>query len=292
MHMIKRLLRPGYRFARRGVHRLRDAMLRHEGIYRTYLRMRFGVQFPPVARPAPATVQGALKSEEQWQKALKELRSLRLPRHPDDPKNWDTLAAVAQVLTETSPEARVLDAGAEVYSSFLPALYTYGYRNLTGINLVFKRPIRRGPICYEPGDITSTRFADRFFDAVGCLSVIEHGVSLPAFFTEMARIIKPNGLLILSTDFWETPVDTSGKYDFGAPIHVFTRQELESALRLADDRGFELVGPVDFNCGERAVRWDYHGLKYTYVVLTLRQTGKNQNQRIAEKARAEMTVSY
>jgi hypothetical protein len=60
---------------------------------------------------------------------------------------------------------------------------------------------------------------------------------------------------------------------------------------LASERGFELVGPVDFDCSERAVRWDYHELKYTYVVLTLRQTGNSHGQQIADKAQAEMTVS-
>ena len=33
-----------------------------------------------------------------------------------------------------------------------------------------------------------------------------------------------------------------------------------------------------FNCNERAVRWDYHGLKYTYVALSLRYTGQKKNQ--------------
>jgi SAM-dependent methyltransferase len=219
--------------------------------------------------------QGALKSEHEWHEALQRVRTLKLPCHPDEAKNWDTLAAVAEVLAETNSEAKVLDAGAELYSNFLPALFAYGYRNLAGLNLAFKRTIRRGPICYEPGDITQTRFADGFFDAIGCLSVIEHGVDLPAFFAEMARIIRPNGLLIVSTDFWERPIETAGKQDFGAPIHVFTRQELESALQFANEHGFELATAVDLNCVEKAVRWDFHGLQYTYVVLTLRLTGKH-----------------
>jgi SAM-dependent methyltransferase len=290
MHVVKQMLRPGYRFARRGVHRLRDSILQSESAYRKYLRFRFGSHFPPASQPAQLSTYGALKSEQQWQRAFDESRTLGLPRHPDAPKNWDTLAAVAKVLAETTPDARVLDAGAELYSSFLPALYTYGYRHLTGINLAFKRTIQRGPIHYEPGDITATRFADKFFDAVACLSVIEHGVNLAAFFTEMARIIKPNGLLMLSTDYWETPVDTAGKQDFGAPIHVFSCRELESALLLAEERGFELAGPIDLHCVEKAVRWDYHGLKYTYVALSLRYTGQKKNQS-ADDRRTQMTLT-
>ena len=46
----------------------------------------------------------------------------------------------------------ILDAGAEIYSNVLPALFLYGYRDLHGINLGFSDPTRRGPIRYIPGD--------------------------------------------------------------------------------------------------------------------------------------------
>ncbi len=269
--MIKQVIKPVYRAVRRSVHRVRDAVLRPEFNYRAYLRS-IGVQFPPAALPQQTGVQGALKSKQEWQTALQQVQSLKLPRHPDPPKNWDTLTAIAQVLAETNTRAAVLDAGAELYSSFLPALHAYGYRNLTGINLAFPRTIWRGPIRYEPGDITRTRFDSGSFDAVACLSVVEHGVNLPEFFREMARIIKPDGLLILSTDYWMTPIDTAGKHDFGAPIHVFNRHELEVALQFAAERGLELTSTVDWDCQEQAVSWDYHNLQYTYLVLSMRRT--------------------
>lgn len=286
--MIKRVARPTYRALRRGVHRVRDALLRHERIYRMYLRLRWGAQFPPARRPQPTSIQGVLKSKVQWQTAFDESKSLRLPRHPDDPKNWDTMLVLAEVLAATGPQARVLDAGSEIYSSFLPALYAYGYRNLTGINLLFNRTVCHGPIRYEQGDITRTRFADKEFDAVACLSVLEHGVSLPEFFAEMARIIKPNGLLFISTDFWETSIDTGGQQDFGAPIHVFNRTELESALQLANQHGFEISTPLDLDCAERAVSWEYHGLQYTYAAVTLKHTGNASPRPTGETQTAAM----
>jgi SAM-dependent methyltransferase len=284
--MIKQLMKLAYRFARRGVHRVRDAALRSEFVYRGYLQTLCGVQFPPPATPKPVMAQGALKSKQEWQTALAQVQSLHLPRHPDSPKNWDTLAAVAQVLADCSPQARVLDAGAELYSSFLPALYAYGYRHLTGINLAFPRCVQRGPIRYEPGDITQTRFADGYFDAAACLSVVEHGVNLRDFFKEMARIIKPHGLLLVSTDYWETPIDTTGKSDFGAPIHVFNREELEIALQFARECGLELIVPVDWDCVEKPVRWDYHGLQYTYVLLMFRRTTLHEASSLDEGLQA------
>ena len=52
------------------------------------------------------------------------------------------------------------------------------------------------------------------------------GVNLAAYFKEMARILKPGGLLITSTDYYDSPVDTRGQVAFGAPIHIFSPDEI------------------------------------------------------------------
>ena len=100
----------------------------------------------------------------------------------------------------------------------LPWLFLYGYRHLRGGNLVFAKPICRGPIVYEHMNITRTRFPDATFDAITSLSVIEHGVDLRAYFGEMARLLKPGGLLITSTDYFEPAIDTAGSRPTGCPF--------------------------------------------------------------------------
>lgn len=93
----------------------------------------------------------------------------------------------------------MLDAGAEMYSCILPWLCLYKFRRVEGINLVFKGVTRRGPITYKYGDITHTEYDTATFDAITCLSVVEHGVDLNTYFREMSRILKPGGILITST---------------------------------------------------------------------------------------------
>jgi 2-polyprenyl-3-methyl-5-hydroxy-6-metoxy-1,4-benzoquinol methylase len=83
------------------------------------------------------------------------------------------------------------------------------------------------------GDITHTEYDAATFDAITCLSVIEHGVDLDAYFREMSRILKPGGILITSTDYWQAPIDTKGQEMYGVPIHVFTQQEIRHAIELA-----------------------------------------------------------
>jgi SAM-dependent methyltransferase len=219
----------------------------------------------------PWVTNGTLKSRAEWERAAAEGRRLRVPLHRGAEKNWDHLAAVFAIRKATTTVARVLDAGAEMYSNVLPALYRYGYRELYGMNLSFPYEARRGPIRYMPGDITRTGFADGFFDAVACLSVIEHGVPLEGYFLEMLRVLRPGGVLITSTDYFPEPVETGGQRAHGAPIKIFSRAEMEAMLRLAESVGFERTGAVDLDCDERPVRWEQFGLEYSFVLFTLRK---------------------
>ena len=250
--------------------RIKSVILTPDWAYRLSLRSRFG-SGRLTEEPASPLPNGAMQNASEWKQATDEGRRLRAPLHRSDEKNWDHLAAVFAILSETTPAARILDAGAELYSNVLPALFAYGYRNLVGINLDFKIPARRGPIRYLHGDITQTGFDEASFDAACCMSVIEHGVPLEGYFREMHRILKPGGLLITSTDYFPTPIDTGKLVAHGAPIKIFTRDEIEAALRLAVETGFELTGEVNLDCDEKPVRWEQCNLDFTFVIFTFRK---------------------
>jgi SAM-dependent methyltransferase len=250
--------------------RLKSAVLKMDWAYRLYLILKFGASRISEV-PRSELPNGTLQNEAEWKDALTLAKRLKVPRHRSPEKNWDHLAAVFAILGNTTPSARILDAGAELYSNVLPALYAYGYRDLVGINLGFTYPARRGPIRYFYGDITQSAFPDNHFDAVTCMSVIEHGVSLEGYFREMVRILKPGGLLITSTDYYPTAIDTRGQTAHGAAIKVFTRAEIEDALRLATEVGLELTGPVGLDCTEKPAGWAKFDLDYTFLVFTLRK---------------------
>jgi SAM-dependent methyltransferase len=181
------------------------------------------------------------------------------------------LAALDCILASASRSANILDAGAEIYSRILPWLFLYGYRNLEGINVVFKDRKKLGPIVYCYGDVTATDYPDETFDAIACLSVVEHGVDLNAYFKETSRILKPNGVLITSTDYWHEPIDTHGKEMYGVPVHIFTRLELEQAIIMAEQNGLALTSSLDLVCNEKVVHWRGVDLDYTFVVFTLKK---------------------
>lgn len=249
---------------------MKSAVLRFDALYRLDLRLKFGASRLS-GSPGPHIENGTLKTRAEWEAALDNARRLRVPLHRAPEKNWDHLAAVSTILAHTSTSACILDAGAEFYSNVLPALFVYGYRKLYGINLSFTDPARRGPILYLPGDLTRTPFPDAHFDAITCLSVIEHGVPLDAYFREMHRLLKPGGLLITSTDYYPTPIDTLGMVAHGSPIKIFSKPEIQSALALAQKFGLVPTGDLDLECKDKPIRWDDYGLDYTFVIFTLRK---------------------
>ena len=236
------------------------------------LRREFGVSGPH-GRPDAPWPCAVLKSEWQVRESVAQLERLGLPPVALAAKNWDSLAALDLILRNTGTSAHIFDAGGEWYSMILPWLCLYGYRNLTAGNLVFENKRRRGPIVYEYADITRTKYSGGSLDAVTCLSVIEHGVDLDAYFREMSRIIRTGGLLITSTDYYDIPVDTRGQQAYGVPIHIFTKDEISQAVALAETYGFSLVAPLDLQAEEKVVRWEQFDLHYTFVIFSLRKVG-------------------
>jgi SAM-dependent methyltransferase len=248
---------------------MRSLIFHSESLYRLSLRARFGATDP---RPPQSSLPNqALRNRAAWQQADRLGRQLHLPLHRASEKNWDHLAAVYAILRTFPKTTAIFDAGAELYSNVLPALFACGYRNLYGMNLAFTNAARRGPIRYLPGDITRTGFADASFDAITCMSVIEHGVPLEPYFRESLRILKPGGLLITSTDYYPTPIDTAGKLAYGAPVKIFTKEDVQAMVALATSIGFETTGPIDFACDEPSVRWENYQLDFSFLVFTLRK---------------------
>jgi SAM-dependent methyltransferase len=212
-----------------------------------------------------------LRTHEEVSASVDQVRRLGLPESRLPGKNWDSLAALDVVLRMTGRDARIFDAGGETYSVILPWLSRYGYRNLVCGNISFASTFQRGPIRFELADITGTTYPDGHFDAITCLSVIEHGVDVGLYVREMSRILKPGGALVTSTDYYETPIDTRGYTAYGAPVRVFTKPEIVRMLEQAEDVGLTPLGPLDLTAGEKVVHWRRFDLRYTFLVCSLRK---------------------
>jgi SAM-dependent methyltransferase len=224
----------------------------------------------PLPPPMPPT--DVLDARAQWQRAVADCRRLRLPLHHDRPKNWDALGAVSTVLASCGTSAAVLDAGSARYSSVLPWLRLYGLSDLVGNNLEFGSDVRRAGVLFRYGDITGTDFPAGRFDAVTCMSVIEHGVPVEPFLRESARILRPGGVLVLSTDYDQQPPDTAGHSAYGQRVHIFSPAEISDLVATAAGHDLVLEGELRLRHAERPVHWRRTGLDFTFIRLTFRRS--------------------
>lgn len=227
-----------------------------------------------------------IKVLQDWQEVGEVAMALQregLLTHHTVQKNWDHFL-LREALSEISKDAKILDLGCgEGYT--LKFLQSLGFRNLHGIDLSFGwklhvtrlQKMKQGgtlkvPFRLHKGDITKTVFPDNSFDVAASVSVIEHGVNVEAFFTEAFRILKPGGLLFLTTDYWEEKLATDDTIRaFGMPWRIFSRAEIAEKIEFAQSIGFKLCGETNIPaCAEKTVCWQ--GKDYTFVALTFRKS--------------------
>jgi len=113
------------------------------------------------------------------------------------------------------------------------------------------------PLVYHQQDIMS--YDDRrTYDAVTCLSVLEHIEEDRDFFRRLQSFVRPGGLLILTVDFWPDGVpQVSG--------HLRTYNVARLSRLINDAPGFELLGTPDYT--DRGAH--VHG--YTFASLVLKK---------------------
>ena len=166
--------------------------MRPDAVYRLYLRMKFGASELAQA-PGPHIANGTLQSRAERDAATRMASGFTFPciaakrrtgtTWPQCPPSWPTRIARHGF----SMPARKFTA-----MSFRRCFSTDITSSTASISASLIRRVAV-PIRYIPGDLTHTPFPDGYFDAIACLSVIEHGVPLQNYFREMYRLLKPNG---------------------------------------------------------------------------------------------------
>jgi SAM-dependent methyltransferase len=222
------------------------------------LEVRHSVAEITSARPAPRPPVmkcGFLQNSAEIADADAFIEAAGWTHHADPVKDWD-LAHVLPFI----PSGSVLDLGSSG-SYVLPNLARRGRcSRLVGIDL---RPCPpSGAIEYLSGDLTNTGLAGESFDALTCLSVVEHGVDFAAFAREAARLLRPGGQLFVTFDYWEPVVSTGARPSW----EILDRSRAESLLRCCTGAGFELVGEMDWRTDARPIH--HLGRNYTFGLFT------------------------
>lgn len=186
-------------------------------------------------------------------------------------KSWDAWHAVRVVL-EHVPErnARVVDVGS--YASAVPmALGRAGYRCVVGVDLDPRgRYLRWAGLEFRREDFLATSLPAGSADVVTAMSVVEHGMDPRWLLAGVARLLRPGGLFVLSTDYRaEKLVVPADVRLFGQPWTVFDRAEVERMVDAAGDLGLAPLGPVAFDPSEDPVA--FLGLRFTFALAAFRR---------------------
>ena len=212
-----------------------------------------------------------LRSRSALDEAAEEARRRGLPPATDYQKHWDNLLAVDALAGTSGP---VVDLGCRS-GQLLMWLYHLGRRELYGCDIrrpwpPAKKALQQGQFRTAGAAIRmylasgrnmrrapaeSTEFPTGAFGAVASMSVIEHHVDTPKFFAEAARLLRPGGRLVVSTDFWPE----GGETDSGV---IFSSAGVERLLVEAESAGLEAPEPLlALDTPERVIR------SYTFLFL-------------------------
>ena len=200
------------------------------------------------------------------------LGSGRFGMLPDPLKSWDVLRAVEAVRESGGPETPVLDVGS-VGCPVLACLLSLGYEQLHGVDLDPRVAQMPGAdrIDYRVEDMMHTRWPDASFGAITAISVIEHGYDQDALLDEVARLLRPGGVFIFSTDYWPQKLSTEGTRLFGLDWQIFSAQEIEAMVDAARERGLRPVAdpratlrePLERTNGKPPI--SFEGREYTFL---------------------------
>lgn len=204
--------------------------------------------------------------------------------HPS--KRWEYPWALERAALR--PGSRVLDVGSG--ASIFPVFLAGAGHRVAALDRTLPTRLGAGngvEIGYVGGDLTALPFEDGAFDAVFCVSVIEHlpESDIPIALREMERVLRHGCPLLLTTDYYRDAdadlwyEDAEGRT--AVAWDVFDRGRLERLILSAD--GFRVDGDidlrVDWSTTESRMR-DFHGYPYTSVGVKMNRVRTEAEERM------------
>jgi len=205
-----------------------------------------------------------LKSRAEVDECSEFLRRNGYVSHRITCKDWD----LAHIIPEIG-DGNFLDMGSSE-SYILKNVVLKGIRGeKCGIDLREPDVPVKG-VRYIVGDLTDTKFPDKYFRHITCLSVIEHEVDFAKFASETARLLEDQGKLFVTFDYWNPKVTPPIKmYDLN--WQPLDEQTLKKFIAECEHKGLYLVADMDWTLGEAVIRHGYYSphpsISYTFGLV-------------------------
>lgn len=201
-----------------------------------------------------------------------------LPLHHDPYKDWD-LWVLKKFLDENHsslPKKPVVyDMGCGKKFAGIKFCNSYFNKNaefFASDLLDVKFQGLNSKVTFFKGKIEESDLPDESVDLVVCLSVIEHGIDLNKFTTELQRVLKKNGLFFITTDFWPEKIKTDNLYPYGKnqpEMFIFCKDDINQLKSLFKKKSLSVHNIVDkLNKVEtKIVFWERMNKRYTFTFI-------------------------
>jgi SAM-dependent methyltransferase len=115
-----------------------------------------------------------------------------------------------------------------------------------------------------------TPFPDSSFDTIVCCSVIEHQVNYEAFAKEVSRLLRTNGTLIVSFDYWNPKPDTSKSKLYSLDWNILDLSDVFSLIEVLKENNVLMSGDMDTTTQDAVINPSYcspAAVEYTFGIF-------------------------
>lgn len=187
-------------------------------------------------------------------------------------RQWEYPYVYRAIESAAKPGARfrVLDAGSGI--TFFPYYLAHAIRGTDisccdsdlALQSLFQR-VAEPAVKFTAADLHSLPFADGEFDALYCVSVLEHTRSYARILDEFRRVLKPGGTLVLTFD-----IGLDGVSDIAPAAARVLLEEVERRFQCAGGRAARVdADAADILTSRHAAGMDARLLPWRYPRLSL-----------------------
>ena len=199
------------------------------------------------------------------------IRRLKLPimQIGDFNKSWDIYNSFEFIDKNLAKNIKIIDVGC-YGSEILLTLYKSGFKDIHGIdtNPKIKKMPYSNKINYHVGNFFENNFQSCSFDCITSISVIEHGYDEKLFFSEFSRLLKKDGYLILTFDYWNTKIETDNIKMFDLSWNIFSKEEVKTMIINAREKyNLGLVGNENFKVEDAVINCANKNYTFAWMVF-------------------------
>lgn len=114
-------------------------------------------------------------------------------------------------------------------------------------------------------------FPDKSYDYITCLSVIEHEVDFSKFAKEVSRLLKKDGHLFVSFDFWNPKPLYEKRKLYKLDWNILDEADVLNLIDVMRQNGLHLVGDIDWSLQDAVINDRYcspvQGVEYTFGIF-------------------------